>query len=119
MTRINVGMLPSALNSKHLIAEHREIKRIPNMVASGKAKLTNIPEQFTLGKGHVCFFYNKLGYLKERYIELHLECLKRGYNVTNYISAWDNISPDLMGLYSPTKEDTQLIINRIKEKLTK
>jgi hypothetical protein len=32
MTRINVGVHPSELSTKHLIAEHREIKRIPNNV---------------------------------------------------------------------------------------
>ena len=28
MTRINVGIQPVELNNQHLIAEHREIKRI-------------------------------------------------------------------------------------------
>ena len=32
MTRINVGILPKELSNKHLIAEHREIKRIPNCI---------------------------------------------------------------------------------------
>ena len=32
MTRINVGIDPSELNMKMLMAEHREIKRIPNCV---------------------------------------------------------------------------------------
>ena len=33
MTRINVGINPADLTGKHLIAEHREIKRIPNCIA--------------------------------------------------------------------------------------
>ena len=32
MTRINVGIPPAELTGKHLIAEHREIKRIPNCI---------------------------------------------------------------------------------------
>ena len=36
MTRINVGVDPSELNVKMLIAEHREIKRIPNLIKIGK-----------------------------------------------------------------------------------
>ena len=30
MTRINCGIPPEELSDKHLLAEHREIKRIPN-----------------------------------------------------------------------------------------
>lgn len=71
MTRINVGIPPRELTNKHLTAEHREIKRIPNAVKTGKAKMVGIPAQFTLGTGHVKFFYNKLGYLRQRYLELH------------------------------------------------
>jgi len=37
MTRINAGYSVRRLTDKHLLAEHREIKRIPNMVKSGKA----------------------------------------------------------------------------------
>lgn len=91
MTRINVGVLPSELSDKHLLAEHREIKRIPNMVASGKAKIEGIPEKFTLGKGHVKFFYNKLEWLHYRYQEIYKECLKRGFNVSNYNAAFNGI----------------------------
>lgn len=32
MTRINVGIPPRALSDKHLLAEHREIKRIKTNV---------------------------------------------------------------------------------------
>ena len=60
MTRINAGILPKDLTSKHLIAEHREIKRIPNCVGKGKYNMDNIPDKFKLGTGHVKFFYNKL-----------------------------------------------------------
>ena len=42
MTRINVGISPAELNDKHLIAEHREIKRIPNCVAKGKYNIISI-----------------------------------------------------------------------------
>ena len=116
MTRINIGMPPASLSTKHLIAEHREIKRIPNMVASGKAKLTNIPQHFSLGKGHVCFFYNKLGYLKSRYEQIYNKCINRGFNVSNYINAWDNVPEHLMGGFIPTQEEINLIVNRIKER---
>ena len=60
MTRINAGIPPAELTNKHLIAEHREIKRIPNCIAKGKYKMEGIPDKFKLGTGHVKFFYNKL-----------------------------------------------------------
>jgi len=117
MTRINVGVSPSALCRQHLIAEHREIKRIPNAVSSGKAKIVNIPKTFGLGTGHVKFFYDKLGFLLKRYKSIHKECLDRGYNVQDYSSAWDNIPENLMNDYLPTSEDQQLVLKRIQEKL--
>jgi len=119
MTRINVAIPVKELTNKHLIAEHREIKRIPNMVSSGRAKIINIPKEFTLGKGHVKFFYNKLGYLKNRYEEIYNECKCRNFNISYYGSAWDNVPIELMGNYEPTQRDEQIIRQRIKERLTK
>jgi len=120
MTRINVGYPVKKLTDKHLLAEHREIKRIPNMIKSGKAKIENIPEKFCLGKGHVKFFYNKLGYLGKRYTDIYCECLKRGFKVTWYGDAWGSEIPvALCGDYKPTKQDKQLIIDRINSRLNK
>ena len=117
MTRINIGVPPRELTNKHLIAEHREIKRIPNVVSKGKYNLKGVPPQFTLGKGHVSFFYDKLGYLKKRYIELYTECRARGFNVQNYESSWDNVPPELMNDYTPTERDVQIITERINDRL--
>lgn len=113
MTRINVGICPSTLSSKHLLAEHREIKRIPNMVKSGRAVIKDIPETFTLGKGHVKFFYTRLGFLLTRYKQIHLECKVRGFNVTDYSEAWSNLPLELMGDYIPTIHDAKIIKQRI------
>lgn len=117
MTRINVGIPPKELTNKHLIAEHRELKRIPNVVAKGRYNLKNIPEEFTLGKGHVSFFYDKLGYLKERYIDLYNECISRGFNVQNYLPSWDGVPEELMNGYTPTDKDVYIIRERIAERL--
>ena len=119
MTRINVGIPPAELVNKHLIAEHREIKRIPNCVAKGKYSMEGIPNKFKLGTGHVKFFYNKLLYLRNRYIKLYNECIKRGFNVQYYIEAWDNVPDDLMNDYTPTENDRNIIQQRINEKLNK
>lgn len=117
MTRINVGYPVKKLTRQHLLSESREIKRIPNMVRTGRAKLENIPEKFKLGAGHVKFFYDKLGYLLKRYREIYKECKRRGYNVTNYESAWYDLPDALMKDYTPTQHDRKIIKQRINERL--
>lgn len=118
MTRINVGIPPKELSQEHLIAEHREIKRIPNVIRQGKANLDlPIPEKFCLGKGHVRFFYNKLGYLYERYLEIRDECYRREFKVTDYSDAWKDLPAELMNSWEPNEEDIQLVKDRIAEKL--
>ena len=119
MTRINVGISPTELTDKHLLAEHREIKRIPNCIAKGRYNMEGIPDKFKLGKGHVKFFYNKLQYLFLRYVKLHLECKYRGFNVQNYSKAWDNLPEELLNHYKPTKRDRLIVQQRINEKLNK
>ena len=118
MTRINLGIPVQELTREHLIAEHREIKRIPNAIRTGKAVVKDIPEQFRLGTGHVKFFYDKLGYLRERYEQIYQECLARGYDVTYYGAAWDDIPESLLGSYEPTESDVAAVRARIQEKLT-
>jgi hypothetical protein len=117
MTRINCGIAPKQLCRQHLLAEAREIKRIPNVVAKGKFNLKGQPIKFTLGTGHVKFFYTRLGYLKKRYEEIYAECVERGYNVTYFGDAWNGIPEHLMGDYIPTDEDRKIVLARIEERL--
>ena len=119
MTRINVGIDPSELNMKMLMAEHREIKRIPNCVKKGRFSIVGQPREFTLNTGHVKFFYDKLGYLKNRYELLYAECVKRGFNVQYFGDAFDGIDKKYMNDYTETERDRQLILERIKLRLSK
>ncbi len=119
MTRINVGIDPSELNMKMLMAEHREIKRIPNCVKKGRFSMVGQPREFTLNTGHVKFFYDKLGYLKNRYERLYNECVKRGFNVQYFGDAFDGIDKKYMNDYTETERDRQLILERIKLRLSK
>lgn len=116
MTRINAGIAPKQLSNKHLIAEHREIKRIPNCISKGKFNLNGQPKEFTLGTGHVKFFYDKLLYLKNRYESLYEECIKRGFNVTYYGEAWNGVPSEFMNDYTPTDRDIKIIKQRILER---
>ena len=122
MTRINCGIPPRELNNKHLFSEYREMKRIPNMLIKGKYSLKDIPENFTLGKGHVKFFYNKLLYLKNRNEELKNECLLRGINITDYSETYNiaiSLFPNLSNDYIPSDRDREIIRKRISERIEK
>ena len=79
--------------------------------------LRDQPEQFTLGTGHVKFFYDKLLYLRNRYVALRSEALRRGFKVSDFSGAWADIPPHLMNDYTPTKRDRSIILKRIKERL--
>lgn len=116
MTRINVGIAPQDLPDKALLAEHREITRIPNAIREGRAIVHGIPATFRLGPGHVKFFYDKLLYLKKRYISLYEECVRRNFNVTDKRSAFNDLPLNLMGDYSPSDNDKKIILHRLKER---
>ena len=116
MTRINAGIPPARLSDKHLLAEHREIKRIPNQISKGRYRLEGQPEKFCLGTGHVKFFYDKLGYLHTRYQLLYRECKLRGFKVQDWSGAWNNIPSYLMNDWIPERWVTQLLEERIRER---
>jgi|AntRauTorckE6833_2_1112554.scaffolds.fasta_scaffold02632_1 hypothetical protein len=117
MTRINTGIHPSELTRQHLLAEHRELVRIPNCVKKGRYNLKGTPEQFTLGTGHVKFFYTRLKYLHKRYESIKVECIKRGYNITNYSNCFENLPVELYNDYQETERDRKLLQERIAERL--
>ncbi|MEE6076052.1 pyrimidine dimer DNA glycosylase/endonuclease V [Avibacterium paragallinarum] len=118
MTRINV-VPPQELCDQHLLAEHRELTRIPNAVAKGKYNLAGQPAEYKLGEGHVRFFFNKLQFLKNRYDLLHQECKARGFNVQYF---WpENLpqDPSLWQYYQPTENALTLNRERIKLRMPK
>lgn len=116
MTRINVGIEPSELPDKLLLAEHREITRIPNMVKRGRVIMDGIPEQFRLGTGHVKFFYDKLLFLRNRYVDLYTECCRRGFAVTDRTSAFDDVPATSLRDYSPSTADREIVLARIQSR---
>jgi len=126
MTRINVGIKPKQLTDEHLLAEHREIKRLPAFFKKRleKGKFDDIPDKFTLGEGHMCFFLDKPFLTYMRYMYLWWECIDRHFLPTDYRRNWD-IYDEGMGVcakyhndYVPTTEDIYLIKERITERIT-
>jgi deoxyribonuclease (pyrimidine dimer) len=122
MTRINAHIRPIKLCDQHLVAEYREILRtnalaIKRARKEGKSMLGNIQQSFTLGSGHVTFFYDKLLYIHLRFNALRSELINRGMNAT---IEWqlDEIE-EFKWLYNDWLEDPeadQLIVARILER---
>lgn len=112
MTRINCIPV-SELSNVHLLAEHREIKRIPNVIASWRYKIEGIPKVYILWTWHVKFFYDKLGWLYERYIQLYKECISRWFSITFYGKAFEGCPGELFGGYEPTAEARRINRKRI------
>lgn len=122
MTRINAHIPPAKLCDQHLVAEYREILRtnalaIKRARKEGKEMLSNIQQSFTLGSGHVTFFYDKLLYIHLRFNSLRSELINRGMNAT---IEWqlDEIE-EFKWLYNDWPDDPEadrLIIERVLER---
>ncbi|MFZ4411468.1 MAG: pyrimidine dimer DNA glycosylase/endonuclease V [Bacteroidales bacterium] len=122
MTRINVVPV-SELSQLHLVAEYREITRLPKNLSTSLARkgkkfeLKEIPEQYTLGTGHVKFFYSKMLFLEKRFDSLVAEMLRRGYNPTYRDSSiFANCDKQFYNDYVPTPEAIEINKARILER---
>ncbi len=122
MTRINL-IEPYQLTNKHLMAEYRELPRVFTAVLKlqdqGKVPSDiSIPDRYVLGQGHIKFFYNKLEWLRLRYVELSTELGKRGYNLDNVLfsavcESTTDLEPYWLGDYQPTPEEIYLNMVRL------
>jgi len=117
MTRINIGIPPEELCDKHLLAELREIKRIPNNLKKGKYIMKDLPIHFTLGKGHEKFFIDKIMYLHKRYEALYVESKVRNFNTTYFGDAFIGVPTKFYNDYVPSDRDIKIIKERINERL--
>ncbi len=123
MTRINIIPV-SELYDQHLIAEYREITMVPaalNRTLNSKAGLdiSKIPNNYTLNKGHVYFFYNKGKYLDIRYKKIIKEMIKRGFSPNNNRKFPKEIfiENDLYNDWIPNPKDFSIIRKRINQKI--
>jgi deoxyribonuclease (pyrimidine dimer) len=123
MTRINSAIPVECLTDEHLLAEHREIKRLPYVLKKSieSGSINHIPENFTLGKGHVLFFLDKMQYTYWRYISIYRECLKRGLTVECYATNWHDVDGDIkkryFNNYFRSDEEKKLLMERIEERI--
>jgi len=123
MTRINAFIEPADLCDKHLLAEHREIVRIPNSIKAGRLSDAGQPTQFTLGTGHVKFFRNKLLFLHKRYRYIYRECKDRGFNVKDMGDAFCGVPSKLYNDFNPPPHEVSriqdILIDRIVDRMPK
>ena len=122
MSRINVGINPKALTDEHLLAKHREIKRICDLynkrIQAGINPITKgAPPKQTLGTGHMLFFIDKGDYTFRRYLEINYECIKRGFKVLYFGESWETYQNEHRKGYKPTAEDKVMLLERITERI--
>jgi hypothetical protein len=122
MTRINL-VDPTLLTDKHLIAEYRELPRIFSLIrkAQDRNEQPNDkrnPTEYTLGKGHVRFFYNKAQWLVKRQQSLIDECLHRGFNIqyTDTSQLADGIGPKWCNDWNPQQFEVDRNVDRINDR---
>ena len=120
MTRINVVPVQE-LQREHLVAEYKEIVRVFALARSAQYELhkKKIPNEYTLGTGHVLYFYDKLKYITERYNSLCTEMKHRGYvcNRVDQSELEQGIDRSLFWNYIPTNAALALNRARISERL--
>jgi len=125
MTRINSAIPVHCLTDEHLLAEHRETKRLPYffMKAVKSGSIGKIPDKFVLGSGHVLFFLDKFGFVRNRYVEIHEECKRRKFNVEDYSENFERLFVDankqFLKDYEPTEQEKLMLIERITERILK
>lgn len=83
MTRINSAIPPTSLCDQHLLAEYRELPRVSALAWKWyeRKNKSEIPDDFRLGTGHVSFFYDKGGFLKERFDSIVETLEGRGFDL--------------------------------------
>lgn len=119
MTRINL-VNPKILTDQHLIAEYRELPMIfgsLNRTLHSKVGFDykKIKPQCPLGGGHVYFFYDKLEYLKKRYLTLIKEMQDRGFkpDPNSRSRGFDGFPKELYKDYKPSKAEKDFLKKRI------
>lgn len=125
MTRINC-IAPQDLSGPHLVAEYRELPRIFALVRAAikrgeKPDDPRNPKAYTLGKGHVRFFYPHLGFLIKRQQALIDEMLRRNYQPSYQSTAhlMQNIPVAWCKDWQPDETAIRINIERINERTNK
>ncbi len=115
MTRINV-IDPIALTDQHLMAEYRELPRVIPLARAAIGRNVKAPKNYTMGTGHVTFFYDKTPWLVQRHAAIVTELLKRGYDLkrTDALVPVEGYAPSD---WSPSPADVDVNMERLRLRL--
>jgi deoxyribonuclease (pyrimidine dimer) len=78
------------------------------------AKIIDHPTEYTLGTGHVKFFYDNGLYLQERFDSIVAELEKRGFNL-NYCEYREH-PEGLNNNWTPSTQDIEINVSRLLSK---
>jgi len=119
MARVNVGISPLYISDQHLIAESVEITMITGSLKKNNYEIkSSIPSVYSLGKGHINFFKNKIIYLKNRLEEVNKELNERGVKTSTKIIL-EEYPKAFLNDWNPSINDSLIVRERIKERLLK
>ena len=118
MTRINC-VPPEELSRQHLLAEYRELPRVFKLAEKAyTAGCVPGIDKYTLGAGHVKFFYKRLGYCKNRFHALREEMLRRGYQPSYDKTPTVIVEQDWFQDWTPDEHALRINRERILERTT-
>lgn len=128
MTRINC--IPVAeLTNQHAMAEYREIVRPFSLVRKAQENGINrlnfrkkykVLDEYTLGTGHVVFFFDKLAFLLNRYHELQDHLIEKHYNLSPVSDSelTRGLRAEWFNDYFPTEKAKEINRARIAKRLS-
>ena len=129
MTRINT-LKPTELSDQLVINELGEIGRVLLKVCERIDKdkpFDDIPHEYTLGSGHMKFFFPRCGFIMNRYLELRKEYTNRTgktYSTVHLTEMTERMikirrfKPELWRNYVITPEARESCLKRIKDRST-
>ena len=79
MVRVNLGINPKDLTDEHLIAEYNELLMLLGWIE--KHPTGTVPKEFSLGKGHISFFRDKIKVVAWRLLEVEEEMIPRNFSI--------------------------------------
>ena len=120
--RCNI-ICPTRLTDQHLIAERRELRMIPPLLALRHERRIPIrrdqPREFKLGTGHMLFWIDKFQYLDLRHQALTEEMVQRGFNPDHSLGIDCELakSLELYNNWAPTFNACAIIEQRIRSRI--
>lgn len=120
MTRINL-VSPSLLTDAHLLAEYRELPRAFPLAAAALRRHGNparvpSPPRYTMGTGHVSFFYARTDYLSARQFAIILEMQRRGFT-PSHTTPPPPVAGYPLSHWQPDEADIAVNLGRLRERL--